>query len=152
MKLLLICLLTLLTSVVFAQGKPEKLMIKNEAHYGVRRIPGYDIIGTYKYDSADSHPIMQLNADGTGIFEKHDKIPIKIKWWIWSESTGAVKTVKGEAGQQHTIIVQYLEPQYTSIRGTQTVTTPANEYDMMMLTIRYDDKKMYILGERVKPY
>ncbi len=151
----------LAASQLLAQGKAEKLVIQNkgelaiqaEVYYGTRSIPGYNIIGTYIYpSSSDKHPIVQLNQDGTGIFERHNNIPVKIKWWIYSDEKGVAKVNKGEVGQQHTLIVQYLEPEYTTIRDVKKEITAQGDFDMKMLTIRYDDKKIYILGEREKSF
>lgn len=157
-KLLIFFGLLSVSSLLFAQ-KAEKLLIPNklaipaEVYYGTRTIPGYNIVGTYIYkDNSDQHPIVQLNADGTGIFEKHDKVPVKIKWWIYSDADGTPKMNKGEVGQQHTIIVQYLEPQYVKTSTGMKEQYAKDEFDMMQLTIRYDEKKMYILGEREKAF
>ncbi len=143
-------LLFFLLPTLIYQLAPEKIMIKNETFYGVKSIPDYNIIGLYNFENG--HPIVSLDADGTGVFEKHDNVPVKIKWWVECDKDGVVKVQKGVLGQVHRLIIQYLEPQYIVISGVRKIQYEANEYDMFDMTIRYDQKKIYILGERVKPF
>ncbi|WP_276131701.1 hypothetical protein [Polluticoccus soli] len=130
--------------------KAEAIKIKDETYYGVRSIPGYTVTGTYKYEGK-GEPIIQLNPDGTGLFQRHGVPADKIKWWIMAESNGTVKTNKGEYGQQHTLITELQEDIYQTVSGGRQVKAwSAGDFDMHMVTIKYDENKIYILGERVK--
>lgn len=140
-------LLSVFTSLA---QKAEAINIKGETYYGVRSIPGYTITGLYKYEGK-GEPIVQLNPDGTGLFQRHGVPADKIKWWIMADANGTVKTNKGEAGQQHTLITQLTEDIYQTISGGRQVKAwSAGDFDMKMVTVRYDKGKIYILGEREK--
>ncbi|MCD6065017.1 MAG: hypothetical protein K0R82_2928 [Flavipsychrobacter sp.] len=142
--------LSLFTVFASYAQKAEAIKIKDETYYGVRSIPGYTITGTYKYEGK-GEPIVQLNPDGTGLFQRHGVPADKIKWWIMSDANGVVKTNKGETGQQHTLITELTEDIYQTISGGRQVKAwSAGDFDMKMVTIRYDKGKIYILGEREK--
>jgi len=114
----------------------EEINIQGEIHYGVREVPGYQITGTYLYEG-HGEPIVELLAGGTGQFQTHGMPVRPIQWWMQSYPSGEVKMNKGPGGQEHTLILLYLD---------------RSEYDMVNLTIDYQSKQMAILGERFKPF
>lgn len=147
---LVIVFCTLIFSYTAKAQKAEVINIKGEIFYGVRSIPNYVVVGLYKYEGK-GEPIVQLNPDGTGLFQRHGVPADKIRWWIMADENGSVKTNKGEIGQMHTLITQNTEDIFTTVSGGRKVLSyPKDDYDMKMLTIRYAENKIYILGERVK--
>jgi hypothetical protein len=128
----------------------EAIKIKGETYYGVQSIPGYTVTGLYNYEGK-GEPIVKLNPGGTGQFQRHGVPPDNIRWWILADANGNVKTNKGEAGQVHTLLIQYTEDVYQNVGGGRKVLAyPKGDYDMNTLDIRYAENKIYILGERQK--
>lgn len=136
-KLLVLAVIALSAPLfpVAAQDGLETISIENDTYFGVRVVPGFQITGKYLYESR-GEPSVTLNADGSGSFAVHGRPPEPITWWIMADPDGSPKMNKGELGQQHTLIFQ----------------DAAGQYDMNMLTIRYDLRQIIILGERFKAY
>ena len=131
----LAALLWLAAAPVLAQEVTEPITIGDETYFGVRTIPGFSITGKYLYESK-GEPSVTLNADGSGAFARHGRPPQPVTWWIMADADGKAKTLKGEIGQQHTLIFQ----------------DAAGKFDMNMMTIRTDMRQIIILGERFKAY
>lgn len=143
MKSLLLLALCLITGHVFAQA--TKVTIKNETYYLTKEI-GYPIVGTYKYDSKNGEPIVQLNADGTGLFQLHDMQPTKMVWGIESDAQGKAKKVEGPAGAKYRLWYQIKEKN----KGKGWESGVVDSWDVVEIAISFTNKKAYILGERVK--
>lgn len=143
MRTALIVVAALCTVAVAAEpSKPEALEVKaGEIYYGVRAAPGFDVVGRYEYKSADRKPWIILNADGSGVFQTHEKKDIAIQWWLESDASGEVKTQKGDIARRHMLIVRYSDASYK----------PKGSFDFFGMTVRTDMKKVFILGEREKP-
>lgn len=140
----------LFNAYISVAQKAEIINIKGETYYGVRSIHGYTVTGLYKYEGK-GEPIVQLNPDGSGLFQSHGVPANKIRWWIMADQDGNVKTIKGKEGQSHTLITQNTEDLYQTISGGRKVLAyPAGGFDMKMLTVRYEENKIFILGEREK--
>lgn len=120
---------------VYSQEVTEPISIGDETYFGVRKVEGFDVTGKYLYESK-GEPSVTLNADGSGSFARHGRPPQPVTWWIMADADGTAKTLKGEVGQQHTLIFQDAD----------------GKFDMNMITVRYDLRQIIILGERFKNY
>ncbi len=118
-----------------AREVTEPITIGDETYYGVRTVAGFDLAGKYLYESK-GEPSVTLNADGSGAFARHGRAPQPVTWGIRADADGTAKTLKGEVGQQHTLIFEDAE----------------GKFDMNMITVRYDLRQIIILGERFKAH
>lgn len=119
----------------------EAVSFGDEMYHGIRALPDYDVTGTYLYEG-EGEPSVVLEADGTGAFAHHGRAPLPIRWWIQADEGGEPVTQAGEIGQAHNLLVEFAEVP----PGSDT------RFRRMQLTIRYDLRQMFILGERAKPY
>lgn len=99
-------------------------------------------VGLYKTESrgAFGAPIVELNADGRGVFQPHGVAPIPVEWWMETTPAGALQTIKGARGDRHFVVVRY------GPGGGGNY--PEGRYDRMQLDVWPD--KTVIMGERVK--
>ena len=126
--------LCLFTTAVFAQSDVIKVTVKDEVYYLTTKLD-YPITGLYKYESK-GEPIVQLNEDGTGIFQLHQTPQTNMIWGIESDSQGVANELKVVWGSVYRLWYK----------------TKNKEWDIIQLSVHTDEKKIYILGERVKTY
>lgn len=130
---LLIIALCLFVTGSFAQTAVTKVTVKDETYY-ITTKSDYPITGLYKYESKKD-PIVQLNEDGTGIFQLHGMPQNEMKWGIECDSKGVPKELKVVWGSVYRLWYQV-----------------AGVWDIIQLSVHTDEKKIYILGERIKTY
>lgn len=110
--------------------------------YTVSKTLPDEIIGTYEYEGK-GEPIVQINADGTGLFQPHGMPAIPIKIWIDVDDNGVPRRQVGtEQRYRYTLLVQYGEG------GDGNY--PAGKYDLMGVTMLKDEGKALVLGERIR--
>lgn len=132
-KMLLIIALSLLTTADFAQTAVTKVTVKDETYYITTELE-YNIIGLYKYEEKGA-PIVELNKDGTGIFQLHGMPQKEMKWGIESDAKGVPKQLKVVWGSVYRLWYQV-----------------GDVWDIIQLSVHTDERKIYILGERIKTY
>lgn len=130
---LLIIVLTLFTSAGFTQADVTKVTVKDEVYYITTKME-YPITGLYKYEEK-GEPIVQLNPDGTGIFQLHEMPQNKMIWGVECDSKGIPKELKVVWGSVYRLWYQV-----------------AGVWDIIQLSVHTDEKIIYILGERIKRY
>ena len=69
LRTLLIFASILFVTGSFAQSAVTKVTVKDETYYITTKME-YPITGLYKYENKKD-PIVQLNEDGTGLFQLH---------------------------------------------------------------------------------
>ncbi len=131
---LLFIALCLFATGVYAQSPVTKVTVKDEVYYITTKMD-YAITGLYKYESK-GEPIVQLNEDGTGIFQLHQMPQSKMIWGVECDSKGIPKELKVVWGSVYRLWYKANDA----------------EWDIIQLSIHTDEKKIYILGERVKTY
>ena len=131
---LLFIALCLFTTGVCAQSAVTKVTVKDEVYYITTKMD-YPITGLYKYESK-GEPIVQLNEDGTGIFQLHQTPQTDMIWGIESDSQGVPKELKVVWGSVYRLWYK----------------TKDKEWDIIQLSVHTDERIIYILGERVKKY
>ena len=131
---LLFIALCLFTTGVCAQSDVTKVTVKDEVYYITTKID-YPITGLYKYESK-GEPIVELNKDDTGIFQLHQSPQRDMIWGIESDSKGVSKELKVVWGSVYRLWYK----------------TKDKEWDIIQLSVHTDEKKISILGERVKTY
>ena len=135
-------ILTLFVTSTQAQNKVEKITAKDGSHYITTNID-YPITGTY-LSEGDTEPIVQLDPDGTGIFQLHDLSKTTIVWGMECFEDG---TPKFEKGFNYAVYSLWYKN-----RAINSETDAKEEWTNAHFSIHFEKKKMFILGERSKNY
>lgn len=143
---LLFIALSLFITGAYAQTAVTKVTVKDEVYYLTKNI-GYNITGIYKYESK-GEPIVQLNKDGTGLFQLHDMSQTKMVWGIECDAKGAPKELKTDWGFAYRLWYQIKEKH----KGKSWESGVIDEWDIVQFSIHTDENNIYILGERIKSY
>lgn len=127
--------------LVSAAADLEKIEIMGDSYTVSKTLPE-EILGTYLYEGK-GEPIVQINADGTGLFQPHGMPAIQIKVWIDVDDQGTPRRQVGtELRYRYTLLIQY------GAGGDGNY--PAGKYDLMAVTMLKDEGKAIILGERFR--
>jgi hypothetical protein len=125
----------------------EQAEIEGNSVCLVREVAGYDITGTYKYEGGE--PIVQLNADGSGLFQYHGCIPVPMHWGVEADANEQpIKVADNERGVWWTLAYRREEAACTE-NGFQGY--PAAVWDEVQLNVLFEMNWLSILGERRKP-
>lgn len=134
--------LLLFVTHTYAQNKVEQITAKDGLHYITSNID-YPITGTYLFEGK-TEPIVQLNLDGTGIFQLNDLSKTTMIWGIECDKIGEPKFHKGFNYAVYTLWYKNNE--------VNSETNAENNWINVHFSIHFEKKKMYILGERSKDY
>jgi hypothetical protein len=119
----------------------EKIEIMGDSYTVSKSLPD-EIIGKYEYEGKGD-PIVQINADGTGLFQPHGMPPVPIKIWIDVDDSGVPRREVGtEQRYRYTLLIQYGEGGGGNY--------PAGKYDLMGVTMLKDEGKALVFGERIR--
>ena len=137
MKSLKLLFLTLFigASQLHAQAKVESIIYKFHPHYMTTDI-GQTVAGTYLIEGK-KQPIIEINADGTGIIQLANLSKKKITWGIECSDEGIPIFKEGYDSSSYTF--------WYKITGT-------GEWLYTQFLIIPGKKKMYLMGDRVKYY
>ncbi len=125
LRMLLFNLLCLFVTGSFAQANVTKVTVKDEVYYITTKME-YPITGLYKYENKGA-PIVQLNEDGTGIFQLHGMPQKEMKWGIESDAKGVPKELKVVWGSVYRLWYQV-----------------GDEWDIIQLSVHTDERIIYI--------
>lgn len=128
--------LALFTSTIFAQ-KTETITTDTGLHYITTKID-YPITGTYLIVGQEE-PIVQLNADGTGVFQLNDLSKFTIDWGMECFEDGTPKYQKGFNYAVYSL-------------WYKNKTENDAKWTYAHFSIHFQKKKMFILGDRTKDY
>lgn len=129
------------TPLAAASADLEKIEIMGDSYTVSKSLPD-EIIGKYDYEGK-GEPIVQINADGTGLFQPHGMPPIPIKIWIDVDDSGVPRREVGtEQRYRYTLLIQYGDGGGGNY--------PAGKYDLMGVTMLKDEGKALVLGERIR--
>ncbi len=148
MKIIIaISLLSFLFFSSNAQNAVEKIDLKGTIYTVTKKVPPdlKFILGKYSYEwgKETEEPIVQLNEDGTGLFQPHMVAPIPISFWLDCDEAGNIRKQEGAEGRyQVTLLVKY----GNSTNGNY----PTNGYDLMGVLVVPSQDYVVILGERYK--
>lgn len=65
-----------------------------------------EVFGRYLYEK-QGEPVIELNADGTGMFQPHGVAGIPIRFWLLSDEKGELVKATGGANYRYTVVLQY---------------------------------------------
>jgi len=137
----LLVVLAMVSNVAGAQEKPEVINLKGHDYTVSRTLPG-EILGRYLYEG-NGEPIVEIRADGTGVFQPHDVPAIPIRIWIDVDEKGTPRREVGsELRYRYTLLVQYGE----SSNGNY----PSGSYGLLDVTMLKDEGIAMVLGERIR--
>ena len=124
-----------------------KIVVKDQSYYLTKEI-GYTITGNYTYEGNGGNPIVQLNEDGTGLFQLHEMGQTPMVWGIECEMDGTPKKQESSFGAVYLLWYQIKEKH----KGKTWESGVIDSWDAVQFSIHFNEKKMYILGERIKNY
>jgi len=142
----LILAVLLCTTASFAQSDVTKIVEKDEVYYISKSI-GLPITGEYKYEGK-GEPIVQLNADGTGLFQLHGMSATRMIWGIECDASGKAKVQEAAWGGIYRLWYQLKEKH----KGKTWESGVVGKWDIIQFSVHTDTRKMYVLGERIKTY
>jgi hypothetical protein len=134
--------LILLTTNSYAQNKIDEITAKDGIHY-ITTTVDYPITGTYLFEGA-AEPIVQLNPDGTGIFQLDDLSKTDMVWGMECLKDG---TPKYQKGFNYAVYTLWYKNKYAD---TEDETN--EDWTNAHFSIHFEKKKMFILGDRSKDY
>lgn len=126
----------------YAQNKTDKITAKDGIHYITTSID-YPITGTYLFEGT-AEPIVQLNPDGTGIFQLEDLSKTTIVWGMECLEDGTPKYQKGFNYAVYKL--------WYKSKETTTESETNEDWINAHFSIHFEKKKMFILGDRSKDY
>jgi hypothetical protein len=139
MKKYLIAVLMLLGAPLIAAADVEVINLQGTDYTVSKTLPA-EILGRYQYEGKDE-PIVEINADGTGLFQPHGMPAIAIRIWIDVDQNGVPRRQVGtELRYRYTLLIQYGEGGGGNY--------PAGKYDLMDVTMLKDQGIATIFGER----
>lgn len=124
----------------------QEVKIKNETYYLTKEI-GYPITGEYLFESKKD-PIVQLNPDGTGLFQLHEMSRTPMVWGIECEMDGTPKKIKTDWGFMYNLWYQIKAKH----QGASWESGEIDAWDVVSFSVHTDESKIYILGERIKSF
>lgn len=134
--------LILFVTATFSQKKIEKITAKDGVHY-ITTAVDYPVTGTYLFEG-DKEPMVQLNPDGSGIFQQHDLSKITMTWGIECFEEGTPIYKKGFNYAVYTL--------WYKDKEANTATENNENWISAHFSIHFEKKRMFILGERSKDY
>lgn len=146
MKIINILLISiiLISTPTFAQIKITTIPAKKQDFFIISKtdLPVY---GLYQFENK-SEPIIQLNADGTGIFQNQDLTKTEIIWGLECTEKGYLRFKEGFDSAAYTMWYK------TKDNHLESDPEEYEDWTRVGFTIHFKTKKMYIMGERIKTY
>lgn len=137
MKILKLLFLTLFMGAtqIHAQAKVTSIIYKFHEHFMTTDI-GQPVAGTYLIEGT-TKPLIQVNADGTGIFQLENLSKKEMVWGIKCSDEGIPIYKEGYDSSSYTF--------WYKLKGS-------GEWLYTQFLIIPGKKKMYLMGDRVKDY
>ena len=121
----------------YSQIKTTKINTKNQDYFITTTI-SYPVSGMYLF-AGKTEPIVQLNPNGTGVFQYEDLSKKNIIWGFECSEIGIPTFKKGFDSASYSL-------------WYKTDDNQANDWIYAPFSIHFKKNKMYISGERVKEY
>ena len=137
--------IVVINSVSVTAQSVQKFTINNKTYYGTKAIPE-EIKGYYQYEKT-KQPIVEINEDGMGQFQKHGVKAYPVEYWVQTDENGVIQKVKSEDNNNYQVVLILL---YGSNGETGWRGESAGTYDRIEATVAYDQGYVIILGERFK--
>lgn len=132
---LLLIAIFFVTAKSYSQVEVHQITHNSKDRYITTTI-GFPVPGTYA-PIGQKEPITVLNPDGTGSIQADDLTKQKINWGIECTEEGVPIFKEGFNSKSYTF---WYRP------------NDSNEWYYSQFSIHFAKKKMFLMGERVKPY
>ncbi len=149
-KLSILLTISLFGYCITIQGQTSDIVtvkVDDEVYYLTHTIPGYDITGVYNYEEK-GEPKVELNKDGTGLFQLHGMSATKMEWGIECDENGVVKVENPASGGVYNLWYQIKETH----KGPTWEQGTVGKWDVVEFFIWAAERKMHILRERIKRF
>ena len=130
--------LLLFVNVFYAQNSFTSIETSDGIHYITPNID-YPITGTYFFEGGE--PIVELNANGTGIYQLHEQPKKEMVWGIECDENGTPKFIKGFESIAYTLWYHCT---------TNSESDTLDGWKKVPFSIHLNTIKMYTQRERVK--
>ncbi len=140
MKLKKLLPIVLLLCVVNSFAQVTEIATKKGVRY-ITTTVDFPITGTYFFKGIE--PIVEINANGTGIYQLHELPKRAMIWGIECNQAGEPKFIKGYDSAAYTLWYQYT----TSLEDENDL-----DWKEVEFSIHFNTSKMFIQGERVKDF
>lgn len=127
----------------YAQLKVTKIKNKDQVHY-IATVIGYPVTGLYTYVN-QLEPTTILHPDGTGIIQNEDLVKENIVWGIECSESGVPIFKEGFNSASYSLW-------YRKTGNAKSKADDGENWELESFSIHYNNKKMFIAGERVKEY
>ncbi|WP_396172969.1 hypothetical protein [Flavobacterium sp.] len=131
-------LLLLIALNCVAQNSVTTISTKTGTRY-ITNAVDFPIAGTYLFQGAE--PIVELNNNGTGIYQLHELPKRAMIWGIECDESGALQFIKGFDNAAYTLWYQYSDSSDSD-----------TNWNEVPFSIHFNTMKMFIQGERMKDY
>lgn len=138
LKRVLIAAILFIGMNCISQNSATEINTKDGVHY-ITTFIDYPVTGTYFFKGAE--PIVELNGNGTGVYQLHEQPKQIMIWGFECSKDGELKFTKGYDSAEY--ILYY---KFTS--GSET----EEEWNRVEFSIHLNSLKMFINGERMKTY
>ena len=140
LKRILISMVLFISTAVFAQNSAVEITTKDGIKFITNSIE-YPVAGTYFFKGAE--PIVELNTNGTGIYQQHENPKREIIWGFECNSDGQLLFKKGFDSAEYTFFYKYTN-------GDLAENEPV--WNKVEFSVHFNSMKMFINGERVKTF
>jgi len=117
-------------TMAMAQGKVTSIDLEGKTYTVTRDIPAdikAHILGKYLCNTKNGDPIVELRADGTGLFQRHDVPADNIEFWVDCDEQGVIRKQTGPTGNYGITLL------YKYIGGSRD-----GQYDLMGVVVALD--------------
>lgn len=150
-------LILLLLFSISSNAQVTEINAKDGTLHYISNAINYPISGIYLFEGL-TEPIVQLNSDGTGIYQLHNQPKNNIIWGLECDEYGKTIFVKGFNSAVYTLWYQKttspeeLVTNELNEDGLDVDQLISNNWTNVQFSIHFNKKKMYIQGERIKSY
>lgn len=131
-------------TTTFAQ-KVEQFTIDGTTYYGTKAFPE-EILGYYQYEKV-KEPVVEINKDGSGLFQVHGVKAYPVEYWIQTDAKGVIQKRTSETNKNYQVvlILKYGSNGESGWKGENT-----GKLDRIEVTLAFDQGYAIALGERFK--
>lgn len=83
--------------------KVESFTIDNKTYYGTKQIPA-EITGHYLYEEK-GEPIVDIEKNGTGLFQRHGVKAYPVEYWIVTRPDGTIKAQTSKVNRNYIVVL-----------------------------------------------
>lgn len=138
----IVCVVCVMTA---SAQKVEQFTIDGNTYYGTKAFPE-EILGYYQYEKT-KEPVVEINKDGSGLFQVHGVKAYPVEYWIQTDAKGVIQKRTSETNKNYQVvlILKYGSNGESGWKGDKV-----GKYDRIEVTVAFDQGYAIALGERFK--